>query len=332
MGDQQVNNIGIDVDSVNLVCRIRRNGKDFPQMIFTNNAAGHQKLIRWATRRRKPARVCMEATGVYSLPLALALDNAPNIEVMVVNPKAIKNFATASMQRGKTDSVDAATILSFLERMPFQPWHASATELLELQHICRRIVQLNAEVSRERNRHLAALRVGPHGRIVANDTSVNMKHLQRRIDLLEQAALDLINNAPVLADKLATITSATGIARKTGPRILAELLVLPHDMLAPQWVAHAGLDPKPHQSGTSTNRPGRISKAGNRYLRDALYFPALVASRRDPNVKAYYEKLIERGKKPKQALVAVMRKLLLAIWAMLSNDQAWDGNKFYKLA
>jgi transposase len=327
-----VNMMGIDVDSVNLVCRIRRDGKDCPEMIFTNDAAGHQKLIRWATRRGKQARICMEATGVYSLPLSLALDRAPNIGVMVVNPKAIKNFATASMQRGKTDSMDAATIRNFLERMPFQPWHAASNELLEIQHICRRIVQLNTEVSRERNRYQAAKRVGPHGTVVANDTLVNMRHLQRRMALLEQAATDLFNRDPALAHKLALITSTTGIARKTGPRLLAELLVLPDDMLAPQWVAHAGLDPKPHQSGTSTNKPRRITKAGNRYLREALYFPALVASRRDPNVKAYYEKLIERGKKPMQAIVAVMRKLLLAIWGMLNSDQTWDGNKFYKLA
>ena len=327
-----MNTVGIDVDSVNLVCRIRRNGKDFPETIFTNDAAGHQKLIRWATRRGKQARICMEATGVYSLPLALALESATNIEVMVVNPKVIKNFATASMQRGKTDSMDAATILNFLERMPFQPWHAPSSELLEIQHICRRVVQLNTEVTRERNRYLAAKRVGPHGMVVANDTLVNMRHLQRRIALLEQGAIDLISRAPALAYKLALITSTTGIARKTGPRILAEILVLPDDMLAPQWVAHAGLDPKPHQSGTSTNKPQRITKAGNRYLRDALYFPALVASRRDPNVKAYYEKLIARGKKPMQALVAIMRKLLLAIWGMLNSDQTWDGNKFYKMA
>ncbi len=327
-----MNTIGIDVDSVNLVCRIRRDGKDFPEMIFANNDAGHQKLIRWATRGGKQARICLEATGVYSLPLALALDSATNIEVMVVNPKAIKNFATAIMQRGKTDSMDAATIRNFLERMPFQAWHAPSNELLEIQHISRRVVQLTTEVTRERNRHIAAKRVGTHGTVVTNDTAVNIRHLERRIVHLEQVARDLISCVPALADKLALITSTTGIARKTGPRILAELLVLPDDMLGPQWVAHAGLDPKPHQSGTSTNKPRRITKAGNRYLRDALYFPALVASRRDPNVKAYYDMLIERGKKPMQALVAIMRKLLLAIWGMLKNNQAWDGNKFFKLA
>ncbi|MCA9233649.1 MAG: IS110 family transposase, partial [Planctomycetales bacterium] len=91
-------------------------------------------------------------------------------------------------------------------------------------------------------------------------------------------------------------------------------------------------DPRAHESGSSTHKPRRISKAGNRYLRDALYFPALVACRYDPNVKAYYDKLIERGKKPKQVLVAVMRKLLLAIWGMFKSNQPWNGQKFYQIA
>jgi len=127
------------------------------------------------------------------------------------------------------------------------------------------------------------------------------------------------------------ITTTTGIAKKTGPRILAELATLPKDMTGPQWVAYAGLDPRPYESGTSTRKPRRISKAGNRYLREALYFPALVASQKDPNVKAFYEKLLAKGKKPMQALVAIMRKLLLAIWGMLKNNESWNGEKFYTI-
>ncbi|MGR9089817.1 MAG: IS110 family transposase [Gammaproteobacteria bacterium] len=100
------------------MCRLRRDGKDQPQ-----------------------------ATGVYSLPLALALHSAPAIEVMVVNPKAIKHFATARLQRGKTDSLDAGTIPDFLEVMPFRAWQPPGEELLELQHICRRIIQLNTELT-----------------------------------------------------------------------------------------------------------------------------------------------------------------------------------------
>jgi len=327
-----VNTIGIDVDSQYLVCRIRRNGKDFPEATFPNTAVGHRKFINWATKYGKSARVCMEATGVYSLPFALALDNVSLIEVMVVNPKAIKHFATANLQRGKTDSLDAAVILEFLERMPFRLWQPPSEEILEIQHISRRILQLNTELTRERNRHKAAQRLGAWGRVVSNDTAVNMRHLQRRIAHLEQATADLIECIPELAEKLKLLTSTTGIAHKTGPRILAELATLPEDMTGSQWVAHAGLDPRPYESGTATNKPRRISKAGNRYLRDALFFPALVASQRDPHVRAFYQQLINRGKKPMQAIVAVMRKLLLAIWGMFKNNQPWDGNKFYQMA
>lgn len=109
--------------------------------------------------------------------------------------------------------------------------------------------------------------------------------------------------------------SVTGIASKTGARLFAELAALPNDMKAPQWVAHSGLDPRSHESGSSTQKLRRISKAGNHYLRDALDYPALVASRRDKHIKALYEKLIAKGKKPMQALVAIMHKLLLAIGA-----------------
>ena len=104
------------------------------------------------------------------------------------------------------------------------------------------------------------------------------------------------------------------------------------DLAAPQWVAHAGLDPRPYDSGTSIHRPRRISEVGNRHLRAALYMPALVAIQHEPNVKAFYNKLIAAGKKPMQAVVAVMRKLLHSIWGMLKHDQDFDGEKFFKVA
>lgn len=264
-------------------------------------------------------------------PLPCSYILIDDIEVMVANPKTIKHFATANLQRDKTDSLDAGTILEFLERMPFKPWQPPSDEILEIQHITRRIVPLTADLTRECNRHKAAKRLGALGRVVANDTAVTMRHLQRRIDHLEQASLDLIESIPELNAQLALITSATGIARKTGPRILIELAALPDDMTGSQWVAHAGLDPRPYESGVSTNKPRRITKAGNRYLRDALFFPALVASQKDKHVKALYQHLLSRGKKPMQAIVAIMRKLLLAIWGMIKHGETWDGNKFYKL-
>ena len=158
-----------------------------------------------------------------------------------------------------------------------------------------------------------------------------MRHLQRRIDAMEHATWEIVINDPQLNPKLAQLMSVTGIAKKTGPRLLAELASLPDDMSGPQWVAHAGLDPKPHESGTSTNKPRRISKAGNHYLREVLFFPALVASQKDKHVKAFYQKLLAKGKKPMQAITAIMRKLLLAIWGMFKSNTNWVGEKFYKI-
>jgi len=100
-------------------------------------------------------------------------------------------------------------------------------------------------------------------------------------------------------------------------------------MTARQWVAHAGLDPRHHESGTSVHKPTRISRAGNRYLRSALFMPALVATQHDPNIRAFYQKLVDHGKTKMQAIVAVMRKLLHALHGMLRTDSDFVGEKFF---
>ena len=113
----QVNDVGVDVDSKELVCALQCAGQRVPLTVFANTAAGHKKFVRWATKGGHPARVCLEATGIYSLEFALALHEAKRVEVMVVNPRAIKDFARACMQRGKTDALDAGVMLDFLQRM-----------------------------------------------------------------------------------------------------------------------------------------------------------------------------------------------------------------------
>lgn len=322
--------VGIDVDAEYLVCQ-RDMDKKRASKTFPNTPCGHQRFIKWATRHKCTTRVCMESTGVYSFLIARTLHDTPGVDVAVVNPRLIKSFAAARLQRGKTDAMDATTILEYLIRMPFEAWQAPDADVLELQLLCRRILQLTTEERRERSRRHAALRMGEQGRFLVNDLEVNIRHIRRRIAIVENRIEQLVEHAGQLKRRYQQLTSITGIASKTGPRILAELAGLPADMKANQWVAHAGLDPRPHESG-STIKPRRVSKQGNRYLRDALYLPALVASQRDKHVAAYYNQLIGRGKKPKQALVAIMRKLLLAIWSMFQTGQEWNPEKFYKMA
>src|ERR1700680_5008158 len=171
---KQVNQVGVDVDSEELVCMMRREGQPLPLARFANTAAGHKQFIRWVTKGGRPARVCLEATGIYSLEFALALHHAKNVEVMVVNPRAIKDFVRACMQRAKTDAVDAGGILDYLERMPFTAWQPPAPEILELQAINRRIVQLNTELTWEKNRRHASEFGGGSGDTIAHAMEVNI--------------------------------------------------------------------------------------------------------------------------------------------------------------
>ena len=112
-------------------------------------------------------------------------------------------------------------------------------------------------------------------------------------------------------------------------QLLGELATLSPDMTVRQWVAHSGLDPAHEISGTSVRKASRISRAGNRHLRRALYMPALVASRCDPHGKAFFESLLARNKARLQALIAVARKLLHAIYGMFRSGLKYEGTKLF---
>ena len=256
---KQVTQIGVDVDSEELVCAMQRAGQRQPLATFANTAAGHKKFIRWATKGGRPARVCLEATGIYSLEFALALHHAKNVEVMVVNPRAIKDFARACMQRAKTDAVDAGGILDYLERMPFVAWQPPAPEILELQAINRRIVQLNTELTREKNRRHAAEFAGASADAIAHDIEVNIHHLERRIERMHDSGLKLVRGVPALATKLAHLVSTKGIAETSAMRLLARTPGAPgrsrrpavggpcRARSAPLRVGHLGPSPAAHQ-------------------------------------------------------------------------------------
>lgn len=98
-----------------------------------------------------------------------------------------------------------------------------------------------------------------------------------------------------------------------------------------QWVAYAGLDPRLHLPGSSVAKKPAVSKTGNAHLRRALYMPALVASPHEPHLRAFYQHLLTRGKTKLQAVVAVMRKLLHAIFGMFKHNAPHNGSRVFAL-
>ena len=320
---------GGDVSAKTVDFALERSDGVRVEKTFANDSAGHKELVRWLRAHAKQVRVVIESSGIYSLDLALALHRAKGIEVMVANPRAVADFARALMQRSKTDRLDARAIREFAMRMPFEPWDPPPTSHLDFRALMRRICALKLFAQQESNRLHASSRTDEITRLVGKDIEAHIRQLQKRIERLEDEAHSIVVDDPSLAASFALLVSAPGIARTSALHILAELVALPSDMTARQWVAHAGLDPRHHDSGTSVHKKTRISRAGNRYLRAALYMPALVASQRNPHVRAFYLHIQDNGKTKMQAVVAVMRKLLHAIWGMLHSQTTFNGQRFY---
>lgn len=328
---KKCNRVGVDVGAKELVVAIEASGRSEAPIVLANDGDGHRKLVKLATQRGASAQIVLESTGTYGLDLALALHRAKRVEVMVANPRAIAHFGRATLQRSKTDRLDAETILEFARRMPFEPWSPPDVAKLELRALSRRIEALSKTVVQEKNRLHANDQSEALSDFVKEDIRELAHLLETRIASLRKQALRVIASSNELAKAFAHLTSIKGIADAAGIAILAELAVLPSDMTPRQWVAHAGLDPRHYQSGTSVHKPARISRTGNAHIRRALFLPALVSVQWEPHIKAFYEHLLARGKTKMQGNVAVMRKLLHAIHGMLNHDQDFIGEKFFTI-
>jgi transposase len=321
---------GVEVSARTLLVERGSEGETLARREFPNTAEGHQAVLSFLQRGGRAVRVCMESTGLYGLDLALCLQRA-GVELMVANPRAARHFAQALMKRSKTDRIDAGVLRQFAARMPFVPWRPPSPAALKLLAVARRLEALTEMLTAEKNRLHAASLSEALPAMVRRDVQRSIQTQQRAIKRLTRAAEEFVVADPELERRYQRLLSIPGFATTSALHTLAELTLLPPDMDVRQWVAYAGLDPRHHTSGSSVEKKPRISKAGNQHLRRALYMPALVAIVHEPHLRAFYHHLLARGKAKMQALVAVMRKLLHAIFGMFKHNQIFDGAKVYTL-
>jgi len=319
--------VGIDVAAKTLAVAYRYAGRN-RQRQFANSKAGRAQLVAWLPDE-VPCRVVVEATGFYSFDISITLDERDNTEVMIANPRAIAAFSKALMARAKTDPLDAIVLMEYAQRMPFTAWLRPSKQAMELRAITRRIRALVKTITTEKNRYSSAAATQETPDFILEDIAENIASMKSRVERLKNQALSRIQADSQLHRRFELLVSMTGVASTSAVRLLGALGMLPRDMTVRQWVAHAGLDPRPWKSGTSIDRPTRVTKAGNKHLRHALFMPALVAIQRDEVIQAYYQHLLDGGKKPLQATVAVMRKYLHAIYGMFRTDQPFDSRKLF---
>jgi transposase len=331
MDNNQMEACGIEVSAKELVVALSGKKGEAVLRGFANTAVGHRQLLQALTRGGRRVRVCMEATGVYGLDVALRLSAHAGIELMVANPRAVRHFAQAAMRRSKNDRLDAVMLREFALRMKFIAWTRPEENTLALWSIARRLEALTKQCAAEKNRQHAAAVSQAIPACVRASVARTLRGLQREIQKLRKMARQYIAGDARLQRHYQLLRTMPGIGEVSAIQILAELSQLPSDRDVRQWVAYAGLDPREYSSGSSVNKRTRISKVGNRHLRCALFMPALVASRCEPHLRGFYEHLVAKGKKKKQALTAVARKMLHAIFGMFRSDRPYDGNRVYPL-
>lgn len=204
-------------------------------------------------------------------------------------------------------------------------WPSPPSSLaLRLRAITRAIEALGVMHTQEKNREHALASSQALPALVIQEMQ---RYLEHRMERLRREALRLITRDRELDRRFRLMLTVPGIGETSALHILGELVVLSDTLDARQGGAFAGIDPSQFTSGTSVQKRPRISRGGSRHLRRALYMPALVALRREPHLRACYQRLLSRGKARLQAVVAVMRKLLHALFAMFRSNQSYDGSK-----
>ena len=184
------------------------------------------------------------------------------------------------------DGIDAALLAEYAQRMTPRLWTAPDPKLLSLRDIGRQINRLVGRRTEAKNNLHALKSKNTTYQPLIDDELEGIEYLEIRIKRLRNMALEIIANNEALKQKLDNLTAAVGIGTNSAIMIVCELELLPEHLKSSQVSRFAGLDVRLTQSGTSINKPDRLSKAGNAYLRVALFMPALSAATHDANARA----------------------------------------------
>jgi len=313
--------VGLDIGKATFHAVLLINGKNLRRAL-PNTAAGHTQVLSWlAQKGAAKAQACMEATGSYGQALAMRLYQAGHI-VSVVNPARIKAFARSAGERNKTDRRDAAIIARFCQVMQPDPWTPPEADELLLQKLSRRRDDLKAMRRQEENRK----NTPETAQTVVQSIEAIIEVLNAQTTEIERQIAELIEKNARLRREHDLLTGIKGIAHDTAVTVMAEVGNVARFHDARQLAAYAGLTPKNNQSGTSVNKKTHLSKCGNARLRSATFYPAMVAMRYNPIVRAFAERLRKAGKPNMEIVGAAMRKLIHIIYGVLNSGMPFDPN------
>lgn len=304
--------IGIDVSSGSLDIAVRPTGEFW-------SATNTEKGIKDTVAKLEtfcPETIVVEATGGLEVPIVAASASA-GLPVVAVNPRQVRDFAKATGTLAKTDKLDAHIIAHFAEAVRPEIRPIKDEMLQGLSELIARRRQLVDMLTAEKNR---LKRSSPK---VTKDIKAHVVWLEKRLDKTDTDLKNQIKGNPLWRKKCEICQSVPGV----GPVLTMSLLAnLPEigQVNSRQIAALVGVAPFNHDSGKHRGR--RFVWGGRANVRSVLYMATMTAVRFNPVLKEFYERLLNAGKKPKVALTACMRKLIIIINAMVRDGVKWQEN------
>jgi transposase len=305
--------VGIDVAKAELVVAIHPTNE---RWTVANDERGVRTLVE-RLRTVPPTLIVLEATGGYEL-LAVAALVAAALPVVVANPRQVRDFARGTGQLAKTDRLDADILATFAERVRPAVRLLPDAEAQELDALLTRRRQLLEMLGAERNRLGQVF--GKGKRPVKKSLTAHIAYLERELKSTDHELGDLVRASPAWRERDDLLRSVPGVGPVLSRTLLADLPEL--GRLSRREIAKlVGVAPLSRDSGTFRGR--RFVQGGRASVRAVLYMGALVATKRNAIIGAFYRRLVAAGKPKKLALVACMRKLLTILNTMVRTHQPW---------
>lgn len=309
MGAQPVF-VGIDVGKAHL--DVARSDEEAVWRVG-NDEAGIQELVG-ELRKIGPELVVLEATGGFEFPAAAALA-AAEVPVVIANPRQARDFAKSTGQLAKTDTIDARGLALFAARVKPQVRELPSDEARALEAIVARRRQIIDMITAEKNRLGFALKP------VKKGIQKHIRWLERQLVDVDSNLDSRIRNSPVWAAKRDLLQTVPGVGPNLSRTLIAELPELGH-LSRKEIASLVGVAPFSRDSGVFRGK--RMIWGGRAPVRSALYLSVWSASRWNPVIRIFYNRLRAKGKPAKVAQVACMRKLLTILNAMVRDGRAWD--------
>jgi transposase len=308
--------VGLDVakDKVDACIRSLSQRQTFP-----STAEGRRALIHWL-RRHKVSKAAMEASGGYERDWARALREA-GIETLIVDPKRVRNFARSAGRLAKNDPIDAEMIAWFADifvEVKGQTYDAARERLAQIVNARQSLIQMRIRLQ-NRSEHSAP-------EAVQKMQARLLKSIALELAKLNAAITTMIKAVPHFAERAAIIESVPGLAEGTAAGLIAGL---PELGQASNDGAAALLGAAPYDNDSGKRRGERHIQGGRRWVRNLFYMACMgAATRHNPVLKAFYDRLIAKGKPKKVAIVACMRRLIVILNVMIARGEKWDASRY----